>query len=80
MHRAFVPRHVTTTPPLAPPAPPHVGSPLQTGEICLLRKPGTWLDLAVQLRAVDRDLALVLINDRTEIVQLTWLRRTEIMR
>jgi hypothetical protein len=35
-----------------------------------------WADLIVELRAIDDDVALVLIRDRTEIVPLSWLRRS----
>ena len=48
--------------------------------MCLLRRPTEWFDLNVQLRGIDRDLAVVLISDHNERVQLTWLRRAVIVR
>jgi hypothetical protein len=62
-------------PPHAPPVPHHVGAPLKVGELCLLRRADQWFDLKVQLRGVDDDLAVVLVRDRLEIVELSWLRR-----
>jgi hypothetical protein len=63
-----------------PPPPQHVGAPVHTGEIVLMRRPSEWFDLRVQVRGIDRDLAVVLVGDRFEIIPLTWLRRSEIMR
>jgi hypothetical protein len=63
-----------------PPPPQHVGPPLRVGEMCLLRRPNTYFDVIVQLRAIDRDLAAVRILDRSERVPLAWLRRSEILR
>lgn len=48
--------------------------------MCLLRRPGSWVDLSVQLRGIDNELALVLIQDHSERVQLAWLRRAMIVR
>jgi hypothetical protein len=45
------------------------------GETCLLRRPDSWQDLLVQLRGLDKDVALVRIYDHSEIVPLSWLRR-----
>ena len=53
----------------------HVGPPLRVGKIVLLRKPGTWFDLLAELRAIDDDLALILIKGQLERVELSWLRR-----
>jgi len=61
--------------PVRPTAPQHTGSPLQVGEQCLLRRPDAWVDCKVQLRGLDRDLALVLIADQLERVPLANLRR-----
>jgi hypothetical protein len=58
-----------------PPQPQHTGSPSTIGETALLRRPGSWLDVIVQVRGLDADMASVLIRDRTEIVPLNWLRR-----
>jgi hypothetical protein len=60
-----------------PPPPLHSGPPLQVGETVLLRRPNSWADLLVELRAVDHDLALavVRIRDRTERIPLCYLRR-----
>ena len=58
-----------------PPQPQHVGSPLQVGETCLMRRPAAWSDSIVELRGLDRDLALVLIADQLERVPLANLRR-----
>jgi hypothetical protein len=52
MHRAFA--HTRPSP---PPAPMHAGQPLQIGETCLLRRPDSWSDLIVGLRAIDDDVA-----------------------
>jgi hypothetical protein len=72
MHRVLAPY-----PPHAPPPPQPTGPPLRVGELCLLRRPDSRSDLVVELRAVDDDVALVHFRglDRTEIVQLSWLRR-----
>ncbi len=92
MHRAFVPRHVTTAPPLPPKQPHHVGEALQVGEIALMRKPGSWSDFVVEIRGLDldtrhphdderhSDVACVRFADHSEIVPLNWLRRATIMR
>jgi hypothetical protein len=53
---------------------------VHTGEIVLMRRPSEWFDLRVQVRGIDRDLAVVLVGDRLEIIPLTWLRRSEILR
>jgi hypothetical protein len=62
----------------APPPnqPQHVGRPLTVGERCLLRRPGTYFDVVVQVRGIDDDVAAILIRDRLETVQLAWLRRS----
>jgi hypothetical protein len=75
MHRAPV-----RFPAAAPPRPQHVGSPLRVGETVLLRRESEWFDLLVELRAIDKDLALVRIVDRLERVPLVWLRRSGIIR
>jgi len=62
-------------PAAAPPRPQHVGSPLRVGETVLLRRADEFLDLKVELRAIDKNLALVRIVDRLERVPLSWLRR-----
>jgi hypothetical protein len=80
MYRASAPSvHVTPAP---PPAPQHTGSPLTVGEKCLLRRPHDYFDVVVELRAIDRDVAVVHFSglDRSEVVPLTSLRRAEIMR
>jgi hypothetical protein len=59
----------------SPPPPQHVGGPLRVGETALLRRPNSWLDLKVELRGLDGDLALVLIIDKLEVVPLRWVRR-----
>jgi hypothetical protein len=41
-----------------------------------MRRPDAWHDLLVELRGLDRDLAVVRIHDRSEIVPLIWLRRS----
>ena len=41
----------------------------------MLRRPDAWVDCKVQLRGLDRDLALVLIADQLERVPLANLRR-----
>jgi hypothetical protein len=63
--------------PLPPLPPQHVGPPLRVGETCLLRRPDEWFDVIVQLRGVDKDLALVLVlvQDQLERVPLNCLRR-----
>jgi hypothetical protein len=55
----------------SPPPPQH------TGELCLLRKPGTFGDLLVELRAIDNsfNVAVVRIGDKLERVPLCYLRR-----
>jgi hypothetical protein len=73
-------RAIARFPASPPPPPQHVGAPLRVGELVLLRRPNTWFDLKVELRATDDDLALVRIIDRTERVPLAWLRRAEILR
>jgi hypothetical protein len=67
-------------PAAAPPRPLHVGSSLRVGESVLLRRPTEWLDFEVELRAIDKDLALVRIVDHLERVPLVWLRRSGIIR
>jgi hypothetical protein len=77
MNRA-VARHWPAAPPQSARVPPpaHVGQPLQVGEQCLLRRVNDWFDVIVELRAIDRDVALVLVRDSFEIVQLASLRRS----
>jgi hypothetical protein len=41
----------------------------------LLRVPGSFFDVKVQVRAIDDDLAVVLIRDTLRRVELAWLRR-----
>jgi hypothetical protein len=61
---------------ISPPQPPaHIGPPLKIGETCLLRRPGSWYDVVVQLRGIDGDLAAIRIVDHFETVQLAYLRR-----
>jgi hypothetical protein len=74
MHHVVRFPRVATTP---PPAPHHVGQPLQRGEMCLLRRPDSFFDLKVELRGIDRDLAVVFFRglDRSETVPVAWLRR-----
>jgi len=62
--------------------PRHVGAPLRVGELVLLRRPDTSFDLKVELRAIDRHMALVHFAglDTTERVPLAWLRRPETLR
>jgi hypothetical protein len=62
------------------PPPPHIGPPLRTGEMALLRRPGEWFDDLVQVRGIDDDVALVRVKDHSEIVPLTWLRRHHLLR
>ena len=71
-HVARFPRAATP-----PKQPQHVGSPLRVGETVLLRRPREYFDLIVELRAIDNDIALVMIRDRSEIVELSWLRRVQ---
>jgi hypothetical protein len=63
-----------------PPAPVHTGPPLRVGEICLLRRPGEFFDVIVQLRGIDGDQAAIRILDKFEVVELRWLRRYEVPR
>jgi hypothetical protein len=46
----------------------------------LLRVSGSFLDLQVELRGIDDDLAVVRIRDRFQRVELAWLRRAETLR
>jgi hypothetical protein len=83
MHRAVAHHWPRATTP--PPQPMHTGSALTVGETCLLRRPTDFYDSIVELRAIDRDrrggdVALILIRDRFETVELSWLRRAHIMR
>jgi hypothetical protein len=55
--------------------PQHTGSPLTVGERCLLRRPGTYFDVIVELRGIDGDTAAILIRGELEVVPLLWLRR-----
>jgi hypothetical protein len=57
-----------------------VGAPLLVGETVLMRRPTDWVDLKVEVRAVDKDLALVRIIDHLERVPLVWLFRAETLR
>jgi hypothetical protein len=58
-----------------PPPPLHTGQPLRVGETVLLRRPGSWVDLFVELRAIDDGVALIRLGDHLERVELIWLRR-----
>jgi hypothetical protein len=44
----------------SPPLPPqHAGAPLRCGKTVLMRVPGSFFDVKVELRGIDDDLALV---------------------
>jgi hypothetical protein len=40
-----------------------------------MRRPDSWYDLIVELRAIDSELALVLAGDQLERIPLVCLRR-----
>ena len=44
---------------------------------CSCACPGSFFDVKIELRAIDDDLALVYFRglDRSEIVELSWMRR-----
>jgi hypothetical protein len=64
-------------PRLSPPtAPAHVGEALRVGETALMRTPGTWFDVRVQVPGIDGHWAAVLIKNSSQVVRLSWLRRS----
>lgn len=63
MNRALDARFNASPPALPSPAPLHTGAPLQIGETVLLRRPNSFFDLLVELRAIDDDIALERIID-----------------